>query len=233
MKKKRCSTCGVEKDLSEFFAHKGHKDGYQGQCKDCRKAYCEKNRDHLSIMRKKYYGKNKERMCEYQKVYRKKNEDRIKERDKKFRENNKPLLKRRSKAYYDNNKDYFRNYSKEYRERNKDYMKKYQSDYRRTPEGKAVCARKYHKRRVHAKNVEISLTAEQWFYILENQNNRCNICDKKFTTKRRPTQDHIIPAMHNGDHSSNNVQALCQSCNSSKGGKLDKQYIQSWALIES
>lgn len=35
--KKVCNTCGVEKDISEFYKDKGYKDGHKSTCKECNK----------------------------------------------------------------------------------------------------------------------------------------------------------------------------------------------------
>ena len=67
-----------------------------------------------------------------------------------------------------------------------------------------------------------------WTKILQSQNNKCNICHKRFTKKRPPTQDHIVPISKGGSLQSENIQALCRSCNSSKHIKLDEEYIQTW-----
>lgn len=100
--------------------------------------------------------------------------------------------------------------------------------YYQTPNGKLMDQRKKHKRRARKKNTKITLTANQWGKILINQNNRCNICNKKFTKKRFATMDHIIPLSLGGDLTFENIQALCSSCNSSKNNKLDPQFIQVW-----
>ena len=39
MQTKKCSTCHVEKDVSEFSQASNYKDGYRGQCKKCRCTY--------------------------------------------------------------------------------------------------------------------------------------------------------------------------------------------------
>jgi 5-methylcytosine-specific restriction endonuclease McrA len=106
-----------------------------------------------------------------------------------------------------------------------------QSKYHKTENGRIAKKRADHNRRILTKYTEVSLTTKQWAYILKKQNNRCNVCGKRFTAKRPPTQDHIIPVRHNGDYSSDNIQALCSSCNSSKHAKLDKGYIQIWNIL--
>lgn len=64
--------------------------------------------------------------------------------------------------------------------------------------------------------------------IIEQQNNRCNVCGKRFTVEYPPTTDHIIPLSRGGGLTFENVQALCKSCNSKKQTKIDPQFIQTW-----
>ncbi len=49
---KRCSGCGEEKRLSEFYKDRCKKDGHRGQCKVCKNAYCAKYR----AENKEYYA---------------------------------------------------------------------------------------------------------------------------------------------------------------------------------
>ena len=51
MKKKICSKCKIEKDLSEFNRNKARSDGYNTFCRECAKKHS-----------KDYYKKNKEKM---------------------------------------------------------------------------------------------------------------------------------------------------------------------------
>lgn len=36
---RKCKTCGIEKDLSEFHKNKNYKDGFRPHCIDCRRDY--------------------------------------------------------------------------------------------------------------------------------------------------------------------------------------------------
>lgn len=41
---KTCNKCGIEKEMSEYYAHKGMKDGYHNQCKSCSSIINKRNR---------------------------------------------------------------------------------------------------------------------------------------------------------------------------------------------
>ena len=96
----------------------------------------------------------------------------------------------------------------------------------RTPKGKRVRKRVMHKRRARMIHAEATLTLEQWDAVIKLEDNRCNICKRKFTKGRPPTIDHIIPLSKGGGLTFENVQALCRSCNSAKHAKLDLNFIQ-------
>lgn len=54
---KKCFKCGIAKPLSEFYKHKGTKDGHLNKCKECTKADTSK-----------YFKDNRERYREYDKL---------------------------------------------------------------------------------------------------------------------------------------------------------------------
>ena len=72
--RKKCSKCGIEKDLCEFHKLKRTKDGLQYNCKECRKSETIE-----------YYQNNTEKLKNKSKEYRKNNPDKIKEGLKKYR----------------------------------------------------------------------------------------------------------------------------------------------------
>lgn len=85
--------------------------------------------------------------------------------------------------------------------------------------GRAAQARwRYNRvnRDVVSKN---TLTLYEWEAILKSQDYRCNICHHSFVPddlKKRAERDHVIPLMHGGALTKENVQALCRSCNARK-----------------
>ena len=103
---KKCSTCKVEKELSEFNKQKANKDGLQGQCKDCKN--------------------------EYSKQWKQANKGNIKEYNKEWCQANKEHNNGRVKQWYQANKEKKKEYSKQYRQNNKEKINKYHNNRRAT-----------------------------------------------------------------------------------------------------
>lgn len=73
METKKCSKCGVIKEVCEFRKSSKSKLGIQSECKSCAKIRYEMNREE-NLLKKRLYGqKNKEKKSEYDKLYREKN----------------------------------------------------------------------------------------------------------------------------------------------------------------
>lgn len=199
---KQCPCCKELKEDSEFYKNSRTKDGLQYWCKLCNKVY-----------KNKYIKENKDRINQYAVLWR------LKE--------GKEAISQRNADYRARNRGYF----KEYRIANKEAIALYQSGYQKTPQGKANNIRGAHKRRDHLRRTPCTLTFEQWQKILKYQKNKCVGCNKKFTKRRPPTRDHIIPISKGGGLTYENVQALCLSCNSRKRDKIDHNKIISWGVL--
>lgn len=90
--------------------------------------------------------------------------------------------------------------------------------------------RSWQLRRIRMKSVGGFTTELQWRKILKQQCYRCVMCGRRFCKSRPPTKDHIIPVSRGGDHSYENIQALCKSCNSSKNNTIDFTNLVSWGI---
>jgi len=83
-----------------------------------------------------------------------------------------------------------------------------------------------HNRRVREKNAEKSYTLEEWNNKIKDID-CCPCCKRKWidipllkNKKSIITIDHIIPLSKGRNNSIDNLQPLCQSCNSAKGCKI-------------
>ncbi len=126
----------------------------------------------------------------------------------------------RSKQWYLNNKKLALKNSKEWQRKNKDKVKIY---------SKCSVAKR--------KKVKGNFTIEQWEFLVKEHNNKCIICKKSppfldNNLTQELTADHRIPISKWNIWIKNhpeikylcndieNIQPLCQSCNSSKGTKI-------------
>lgn len=103
---KKCTKCGKEKELEEFY---NYKNGKRSHCIECHKEnnriYKEKNNDKI----KKHYEENKEYYSS---------------KGKKRRENNKEEISKNFKIYYQEHKEYFKEHRKKYYQSEKGKKKK-------------------------------------------------------------------------------------------------------------
>lgn len=125
IKTKVCSKFRVEKNVSEFHKNSTNKDGYNYQCKICRKNHYEENRDVV----KKYKIKNKDKINSYMETYRKENKDKIKETTGKYWVKNKDNLILKGKKYKLDNADRLKEYDREFKEKYPEKVKKWSREY--------------------------------------------------------------------------------------------------------
>ena len=118
---KKCSSCKIEKEVSEFNKNKNINDGYSRYCRLCTK-----------IKTKNFYSGNKEKLTESRKKFREENQERVRNYRKKEWEKNKDKIRKKIKEWKKNNKDRLKKYNKEYRSKNKSKInereRKYQNN---------------------------------------------------------------------------------------------------------
>lgn len=113
METKKCSKCGVVKEICEFHKHPTSKLGVRGVCKMCRllekeknKLYREKNKEKIKIKNNLWLENNPNYMKEYQQKYNIENREKINQKLKKWRYKNSedllPKLRILKKEKYDN-----------------------------------------------------------------------------------------------------------------------------------
>ena len=116
---KRCSKCGIEKNISEYYPNKSRREGYISICKKCKYEYCQvyyqrhkdeilkqrqeyqqTHKEEIAVKAKVYYEAHKGEKREYQKVHYEAN----KVEAAAFRKTHKEELAIKQKAYYETHK---------------------------------------------------------------------------------------------------------------------------------
>ncbi len=72
------------------------------------------------------------------------------------------------------------------------------------------------RRRTRKTQAGGSFTAEEWDALCVRHDHRCVACGEQ----KKLTADHIMPVSKGGSSNIENIQPLCQSCNSRKGDKV-------------
>mgnify|MGYP006921388197 FL=1 len=201
---KKCSSCKIEKPLSDFTDAPKREAGKHSVCKNCKREYD-----------KEYRNKNKEKIAKYQGEYWNKNKETISERFSVWYKQNFEKVKAISKKWSLKNTDRVKKYQKEWQEQNKEYLSEYRKKYQK--ENREEINRRHlpllHKRRARVAGNGGSYTARQWKLLCDFYGNKCLKCG---ATDRKLTVDHVLPTVLGGTSNIDNLQPLCLSCNCSK-----------------
>jgi 5-methylcytosine-specific restriction endonuclease McrA len=226
MENKTCKKCNQTKPIERF-------QGERSVCRDCRnlaqKKYRQRNKDHIRQKNLEYQRAHKENKKVYSERWYLKHIDEIKIKSKKnwrafkeirtqeqinkkrdymlkWREDNAEWIIEYNKK---NHRKYYLNNKKKITEKSKLWVK--------TEKGK-IASRARALRRSHFLTGNYNnFTLSQWEEIKQRQNFRCAHCGEI----KPLTKDHIIPLSKGGSHTADNIQGLCQRCNSSKLNKIE------------
>ncbi len=129
---KKCSKCGKEKPLSDFYEFSQCRGGVRPECKKCHsllaKEWREKNKEHKNKKDKEYRENNKEKIQKRHRQYYLEHREEIKNNN--FL--NKEKIKLKTREYYLKHKDKKREYSRQYRLNHPEKIKKDLINYRAT-----------------------------------------------------------------------------------------------------
>lgn len=229
---KRCSRCGIEKELDAFAkAHRG-KDGLNGWCKFCHKAYRIKHKEQIAARGKEYYKTH----SDYQKQYYEEHKEDIRQRNKQHREEHKEQKAESDREYRRTHSEHIKQYREEHKDGKNELNKQWREENRehhrelkkrwckehvkeRAGYGKLWRKNNPDKRRLNDQNrsakkrqLQATLTISQWKAAKEHFDNKCAYCGKDGPLH----QDHFIALSRLGEYSFNNIIPACPYCNQSK-----------------
>lgn len=226
METKTCTACHTEKPFSEFYKAKRGKYGLAATCKTC-----------SDKQTKEWQKNNRERSRENGRQWELNNPEKIKAKTKKYRENNREKIniaaQNRAKADPEHVKEIRRKHAEKYPNYNKDWYQKNiekerirsRKKYLKYKEKKQEYQRQYfakrpglkqeqkRNRRAREKKAQGIITKGEWANLLDKYRHQCLCCGRKDI---KITMDHVIPLVSGGNHSIDNIQPLCVSCNSKK-----------------
>lgn len=108
---KLCPHCHLEKELSEFYKDKSHKDGLQSYCKVCND---EKKKEYIRTSEKRRRKAN-----QTHRLWCLRNKERVKQNKKEYYYKNREGVLLQAKQWKENHSDYNRLWQKQYRARQK------------------------------------------------------------------------------------------------------------------
>ncbi len=214
---KQCPACEEVKCVGAF-GKAGSK--LRSRCKPCHASYQKQWRDAHPDYNKgqchKYYHANAESLRDDAKVrYKRRDRDQENKRLKAYYQANPEKNKARHQRYYQANVEHISARIKAYRKAH--------------PEGEKAVIR-HNRRRTRKTQAGGHYTAQQWHDLKEYYGYTCLCCGRQ-EPEIKLTADHVIPVAELGTSDISNIQPLCSSCNSRKGGKMiDYRRVVSWQI---
>jgi len=226
---RRCSICKQEKPLEAFNKNRTLPLGRAYQCKECRSAKRDREKD--KAYAKQHYWENPARGRGAINRWKQKNDAAIREYRRVYYAQNRGAVLAKVKQYYRDNLDERRGYSarhrilarasrmqnsRQYHALHREERNQVAREYRRNHPEKG---RAYgNQRRAYKRGNGGRYTGAEWLELKAQYHNMCLCCGKKDSVTKL-TVDHVIPLSKGGSNAIDNIQPLCLACNLHKGTK--------------
>lgn len=227
-----CTRCNEYKLFTEFNKARNGTYGYESLCRRCKKQKYFENRDVRLERNRRYYQQTRVKWLEYHREYREthreeikdyhrnryaENRDQIRAERRQWARENPDRIKRWKHNDYVRNRDRHREAGRKWRNDNPDKSRDssrraYRKDIQKS---RMRAISKHHRRRAQLLG-RGSYTVYEWQAMCDWFGNVCLCCGIGDTLL---TVDHVVPVIHHGVNTIDNLQPLCLSCNSRKGAK--------------
>lgn len=204
---KKCPKCGESKDTDQFYVKSGKLGSY---CKPCE---LEKSR--------KWRKDNPEKWRESQKKSKSRPESKERHRIEagKYYWENREVVLEKQKTRKKRNLEFYRKKWRDCYHKNKEKWRESRREYKRNNKDKVLfhC----HLRRARKLAASGNCTLNQLKARFDYHGNRCYYCGKG----GKMTMEHRIPLSRGGANWPANIVPACVSCNCSKGGKTETEFL--------
>jgi 5-methylcytosine-specific restriction endonuclease McrA len=209
---KRCTKCGQDKPLSEFYVYKGKP---ESACKECvRAAARERRRNESSEVKRARTERQRQRRAEHPDEYHAKNRE--------YYAKNRERILAAANQYRTEHPDRRREQHRRHYEANKAKYHRAAADFaHRDPEGRRAIKHRSLARR-HGR--QATLTVAQWQDILAAFGYACAYCGRGWhEITGKLNQEHVIPVSQDGGYTVDNIVPACGACNTRKAGRTPEQ----------
>jgi 5-methylcytosine-specific restriction endonuclease McrA len=212
---KVCTGCGEWRFLDEYSHRTKSKDGRDYKCKTCKRLYRANNSQHAIQVTRAWEKRNPDRAKNIHSIciqrMKEQNPDHFKNYSKQYRENHPERVAEWKANSAPINKEKRTASHRRYYQKNKERVRLRIRQYaKRHPEYNATSSLRYLARKRGAVG---HYTTAEWRALCAQYNHLCLCCGEQ----KKLTADHIVPLSRGGSNSIDNIQPLCQPCNSSKG----------------
>jgi 5-methylcytosine-specific restriction endonuclease McrA len=222
---KKCTKCGEEKPLSEFYAMAISNDGLAWSCKACaaksNAQWRAANKDKLRESKAAYWEKNRERLIPQHTEWYKANIEQVKARGVEYRALHREDARVNSVAWRAANVERSRATVKAWRAANPENVKKILNAWKVANPG---AKRVYEQNREARKREGGKLSKEIVKILFKRQRGRCACCGEGLGKDYQ--LDHIMPIALGGANIDSNMQLLRKRCNLQKNKKHPIDFMQ-------
>jgi 5-methylcytosine-specific restriction endonuclease McrA len=202
---KACTKCGEAKALDAFSRNKNAKDGLQSQCKACNRSYYEQNAER--VIARVLAATDPEAARAKAREWYAANQDRAKARQAEWRAVNKDVKAEATTKWTDANRGKVRASNRKWQNANPEHVRA-----------------KTRERRARVRGADGKHTAADVRSLLKTQRCKCAVCRADLAGGYHV--DHVMPLVLGGSNDRTNLQLLCRTCNTSKGGKHPVDFMQ-------
>lgn len=178
-----------------------------------------KRREQKRAQSRRYYERNKLRLVAVRRAWVLANRDKVRVYSRARYASKKDLLTEQRRKRDSKRAVEIARLARKRRRKNAAAIKAQKRRYLATPAGRAAAKNGFSRRRARIRACASTVTTAQIRQLLKAAR-KCAYCGLRFTSKRKPTLDHVVPLARGGAHSLGNLAVCCKPCNSTKGAKL-------------